>query len=468
MEHSPVESILTRHPLPPPHTFLHYFRWPLFIARSIYCTLRGEFHCAMDAALPLPWAGGADDVVADEDLQSRTIKDEGPRATGAPFPPHDGEHDADISASRRITRHSRMFLAIGIVVEVCATAWAFQQAVSTGALYGDADCSSEGRLKRLHITSLVVDMCNGVGEIEADDFYNIPTAYTSDLYLKEYAGCDILTDAPTGDQGIEERCTCTYYRDEFSLSDCSWVQLHSPSDGICYAQILNLLTDEDGKVYGFRGGHLNDICRSSNPPGTVALTLTALGVALSSELVEAFIGFKYWKHTDQVSHFMPAVSVFEAVGVVAVSSVLLSLPGFYTVSDYTATRMPGFLWLTWTAIMIASSGALAEIAAGCSNRVAGRLPFLGAIGNGLVWLAAALLEVLVTLYLLWTGAEMRDAPDLVLAVVGLFLLELLGLAAMWIARGLWTRARLLRSSLKTLEGPLRGGATPTSSKRWQS
>lgn len=199
-----------------------------------------------------------------------------------------------------------------------------------------------------------------------------------------------------------------------------------------------------------------DGCWATNPSGTAALTITALVVALSSQLLEAFVGLKYWKDTEKrAAIFTLAASVFEALGVVVVSSVLLSLPGLYGRSNDTFYRLPVLFVLAWATVPIAMVGALAEIAVEFSDRAARRLRYLGAVGNALIWLSAGLLEVVVTSYLLWTGAGLRDTGDIAREIAGLFILELLGLVSMSLARFLWTRATILRASVKRLHEPLR-------------
>ena len=111
--------------------------------------------------------------------------------------------------------------------------------------------------------------------------------------------------------------------------------------------------------------------------------------------------------------------------------------------------------MAWTVVTSVIVGALAEIIAECSDRAVGLFPYLRAVGNGLIWLGAALLEVVVTSYLLWEGANKKDAFAIVHESAGLLVLELMGLAVMWIARGMWERAKFLRASVKSLERPLR-------------
>lgn len=171
------------------------------------------------------------------------------------------------------------------------------------------------------------------------------------------------------------------------------------------------------------------------------LTITALVVALSSQLVEAFVGIKYWRDTKCKTGPTLVASMFEALGVLAVSAVLLALPGFYIASEYVSKRIPTFYILAWSTVAVVIVGALAEIVAACFDRAVRRLPYLGVVGNGLVWLGAAMLEMVVATYLLWTGNGVRNVADLLREAAGLFTLELLGLVSMWIARGLWMNAK---------------------------
>lgn len=192
-----------------------------------------------------------------------------------------------------------------------------------------------------------------------------------------------------------------------------------------------------------------------NPSGVEKLTIPTLAVALSSQLLEAFVGFEYWKRTATKTAPTLAVSVFEALGVLAVSSVLLSLPGFFNVSEETPRWLSVAFWSSWSIIIIVVCGVLAETKAEFSNRAARQLPHLGAVGNGLIWLGAALLEIAATSYIIWEGDGPKDVITFAKEIAFLFALELLAVVSIWIARGLWTRVKLLRSSVRSLTGPLR-------------
>ena len=93
------------------------------------------------------------------------------------------------------------------------------------------------------------------------------------------------------------------------------------------------------------------------------------------------------------------------------SSVVLSLTGFYGVSDATPERLPTFFWLAWASVPIVVVGALAEIVMTFSDRAAGRLPYLES-RCGWERLGAAVLEVVVISYLLWTGGGIRDIGEI--------------------------------------------------------
>ena len=358
-----------------------------------------------DASLPPACDGDDGDVHVIETLYSRTIKDEERCAMDAPLPPYDAVDDEEKTARKRTTR-ARLLLAIGLVFEVSATLLAFLQAVSAGALNGYTDCDTPRVEAVVYIGSLIVDSCDG--PIDADVFYNSTDDWSTDVSddSKTFDGeelvvCDSLTDVPTGEDSFEAGCTCDLHG-EYDNTPCWWVALSV--DGLCLPHGLSTNIG-DGAIAGLSSPYTLLDCLSRNPSGTVDLTITALVVALSGQLVEAFVGFKYWKSTTNKTAPTLAASMFEALGVVIVSSVLLSLPRFYRVSDQTTKRLPVVFWLAWTVVTSVIVGALAEITAECSDRAMGLLPYLRAVGNGLIWLGAALLEVVVTSYLLWEGAN---------------------------------------------------------------
>lgn len=75
-------------------------------------------------------------------------------------------------------------------------------------------------------------------------------------------------------------------------------------------------------------------------------------------------------------------------------------------------------------------GALAELFATEFFLAKGRLPYLGAFGNGLVWLGSAAMEVIVASFLVWEGERVTTWELLRDGVIGLVTVELAGLLAM--------------------------------------
>lgn len=177
-------------------------------------------------------------------------------------------------------------------------------------------------------------------------------------------------------------------------------------------------------------------------------------MALCSQLLPAFKCLKHWKDSDisVATISTQATSVYATMGVIPVAWMLSTYPGGYGDSDEAFFR--AVAWLVWAVFATAAFGVLVESAEN-SDRAARVCPYIGAVGNGIVWLGVASLEVVVTSYLLLAGAGVQDSGDLVREVGGLIALELLALVTMLVARGLWTRAVILRSSVKVLEGPLK-------------
>lgn len=144
------------------------------------------------------------------------------------------------------------------------------------------------------------------------------------------------------------------------------------------------------------------------------------------------------------------------------SWVLLEIPGF-KITQYLTVLELILVPVPRTIVAIVIIGASAEVMAECSDRAARRLLHLGTVGNGLIWLGAASLGVVVTVFLVATGTGNRDADFLAGEVARMVAVELLGVVAMWIARYLWTRAKLLKS-VKRIQGAMRKSASETCCK----
>lgn len=154
-----------------------------------------------------------DDAGGDETFHNPVLKIEDHSTVDAP--PRDGNSGGGVGdggaqkPSRGRTIRARIFLAMGLLFEVSATGWAFQQAISAGALDGDdVDCRNSGRLFKLYGSYLVADRCDG--QIDADSFFNFAAnsnRFFSGSYWDDLVGCENLTDALAGAIVFEKLCS---------------------------------------------------------------------------------------------------------------------------------------------------------------------------------------------------------------------------------------------------------------------
>ncbi|CAN0494077.1 unnamed protein product [Laminaria digitata] len=165
------------------------------------------------------------------------------------------------------------------------------------------DCDNDGRLAKLYTSSRLVDECDG--PIDADVFNNFTETLDENYTIAPYSGdhvvCDSRINAPTGERSLEERCTCGFDYKAHVFTPCWWAALSRPLDGICFAQ-TTVVNTRDGAVTGVWNPFNLDSCWPRHPAGTVALTITALVVALSTQLLAAFVGFKNWNETENRSY----------------------------------------------------------------------------------------------------------------------------------------------------------------------
>ncbi|CAM9351994.1 unnamed protein product [Ectocarpus sp. 6 AP-2014] len=339
---------------------------------------------------------------------------------------------SDISGrSRRGLIISGACLTAGIVLELIATLWAFRQAVEAGGLDGQATCDEDGILFMQQLSVVTQEVCS--------------QRIDSDLFLSEtglggdYDPCESTNSGDTS--SFLEVCRCSTDI-VFDAPACSWVALQNSSGVVSnYAGCLARAVEVEFP-YSFIPTIGRSECWPANPTGTAELTVTALVVALGSQLIELVVGFRYLKDPSRGTLLLAAASAAAACGVVTVASVLLSLPGFYAYRKGYPTEVATF-WLVWAAAGGAAVGALAELLATEYFLTKGRLPYLGAFGNGLVWLGSAAMEVIVASFLVWEGERVTTWELLRDGVIGLVTVEFGGLLAMWAARFLWTRAKLL-------------------------
>lgn len=167
----------------------------------------------------------------------------------AALPPHDGDHDKVVvdetdKPAPSLTSSARLALAIGLVLELSATIWAFQQAVSAGSFTGNnVDCSYDGRLSTLYRSSLAKDGCDG--QIDADAIENIADIFSRE----EYDDCHVLTNTVDPVGSFADLCSCEPEGKRLNAASCSWVALSRVSGGICSAEGMTTDTNSsDGTI----------------------------------------------------------------------------------------------------------------------------------------------------------------------------------------------------------------------------
>ncbi|CAM9166576.1 unnamed protein product [Scytosiphon promiscuus] len=378
---------------------------------------------------------------------------------------------------------SGVLLVVALILEVSATLWAFYQAVNAGALYGDVQCDVGSKLEVIYITEATRQQCTQLSVFETALLEGGPD-YTF--------GCELdFLSVPAEADGFESQCSCSSALGAYD-GNCSWANItYTGSDELddgCAAIPL----DSDNPVAqndSWSDKFGTSSCWAKNPAGTAKLTVTATSVALVSQVVEAVVARKYFQDSSRGPHLMVAASVFEAVGVLAVSVVLVTLPSFGSSGDLHVDQQILF-GLAIASGMAATLGALAEAASGylklklkresrsswetvllrmLQRETARdhRIYYLGAFGSSAVWLGSATLEVVVATFLVWKAdgivMSSNDSGDwgvLTSTLASLLAVEVLALVAMWTAKLLWTRAKLLLLT-EAHESPVRRDAGPS-------
>lgn len=390
--------------------------------------------------------------------------------------PHDDERD---KAARRGIRWAGFVLAIGIVLEVASSVWTFQKALSAGAFLDGVDCT-------LRASVVMQETCERLIAAEGSMFridtgtnatYNFFT-FESDTYItvrvegyenfsfantENFLPCVDVDTTAAGNSSDLAGCNCD---DNPNLpTNCWWFPAYNlPDDDIfyssatvlddasCLAVVLDVEipnNDTDYTSFDVHPFNYGDVCRATTPSGTFALSVTGLVVALGSQLIEAVVGFKYMVDPRRPPDLMTAGTVFEALGVAAVAVVIVSLPGFFDDEFFGLEKTQRELVsaFTWVGAAAAIVGAFTEWSGSHPDRWGQRRPRLSVLGNALVWLGAAALEVVIAAFQTWRVTLSSGWGVLASELAGLVAVEVSGLLAMWLARVLWTRAREMLSPL---------------------
>lgn len=381
----------------------------------------------------------------------------------------DDERD---KAARRGIRWAGFVLAIGIVLEVASTVWTFQKALSAGAFLDGVDCTARASVVMQETCEELsaAPMSGGFFNSEPNATYFFIGESSTAIMVKigrnfSYAETEnflpcVDVDTAAGNGNDLGRCNCD---DKPNLpTPCWWFSAYNFPDNSsivaldddpCVAVVVDVVefpsNDNDYASFDVHTLNYGDVCRATTPSGTFALSVTGLVVALGSQLIETVVGFKYLVDPRRSPDLMTAGTVFEALGVAVVAVVIVSLPGFFDDEFFGLEKtqrdlVSAFTWVGATAAIV---GAIAEWSGSHADRWGERRPRLGVLGNALVWLGAAALEVVIAAFQTWRVTLSSGWGLLANELAGLVAVEVSGLLAMWLARVLWTRAREMLSPL---------------------
>jgi len=205
-------------------------------------------------------------------------------------------------------------------------------------------------------------------------------------------------------------------------------------------------------------------------------------VALTLELLEAYVGYRRLKDPLSARGLVVIAAAAECAGILSIWFLLSFSPSGIQGDEVTEKQqriLSAFMFVIFGATI---AGTLVEVTCYYSGAARERAPYLGTFGNALIWLGSALIEIVVTAYLLWRleyrvqfpiseedllldpevsqseidaknqAADQKTWPVLKDAAEGLIVLEALALLVMWIARALFTRAKATLLSAKTPPG----------------
>lgn len=374
----------------------------------------------------------------------------------------------------RAMNHAAAFLSLGLFLEVAASFWTLGQAIASG-VFVEADCGVRA-LSLYHNQELP----RGCQQLD-DSVVWFDEARTFSTFTS--CGGDRLQGP-----NIEQLCDCSKYDKVFG--GCAWAAAASTRDaieGLCVAVPVIQLNEEHQEEFGTTYEwvldsselEFQDDCRPLNPEGFGDITIALLVVSLVIGIVEAYVGYKRWKDPLRGADLVVFGSLVEAAGVLSIWGLLVFAPQGIVqaqtddnpqVSEHQFSFLVTLLGLVPIMTVV---GTLAEVVFHRSAAAHGRLPYLGVLGNALIWLAAGVTEVLVTAYLVWrlqfwkseedeAEADKENWPVLVGAVVGLIVLEAVALLSVWAARFFFARAKSMLLGAKGAAGQrelLRGVAS---------
>lgn len=361
-------------------------------------------------------------------------------------------------------------------MEAGATIWTLVQAAATG-VFEAPDCGV--RTLALYHNERLPQNCERMDS----SVVWFDEDRTPDAVFTSCTGA--LDDPPIGQQA----CDCGLF--DQVQSGCLWTSASSTREeiaGLCLAVPVHVVTAENKEEWGTTYDFVLDSselefqkpCSSLNPQGFGDIVIALVVVALVLELLEAYVGYRRWKDPLSARGLVVVAAVAEGAGILSIWFLLSFSSSGIQEDEVTVNQqriLSAFMFVIFGATF---AGTLAEVVAYyCSSAARSRLPYLGAVGNALIWVGSALIEIVVTAYLLWRieyrnqfpiseedlrldpavsqseidaknqAADETTWPVLKEAAQGLIVLEALGLLVMWIARALFTRAKVTLLRAKT-------------------
>lgn len=358
-------------------------------------------------------------------------------------------------------------LIVGLVLEVAATLWTLSQAVSDGVFKETPDCATFDYYIK-YFNDYLPQNCE---QVEFSDVL-IGNDDTGDTM--GFSSCSTLQDPQ-----VENLCVYPlFYEFTEYRGECFWITARF-DNGVCSIMPVEYghQNDNANDLFLF-WGYYRDITKgyfdsmstgahSNVPSGVGKLVIGLVVVSLGLEIVEALVGYMCLKDMSSIKSgpMLLASSILESAGILAVLY-LMVVRSSYGVDLYSAALDDTdieyhVLEIAMYMVLVSTClGVLAEIIAfsreQCSRSCSGRFSYyLGALGNVLIWLGSALLEVIVALYLKWRMSTIylnRTTPnawsDLGEEISGLIVVEVMGLIAVWLARVSLMKASSIFSRMK--------------------
>lgn len=377
-------------------------------------------------------------------------------------------------------RSAAVWAVVGLALEVVTTLWAFGQARAAGALDSDVQCESSYILESFHRSKVTQEKCEEMDSSLLEEAKN----FFENSYFT--IGCGNPTVPSTEEDSFLELCSCDDTETSSSywqVQECVWTGVEFPLipelSGLCFAFAFSVFYDDDtdDTPWLTDANPFVSSCWPKNASGTATITIIALSVALASIFVEGFVTRQYFKDTQKGPNLRTAASVFEAVGVVAVFAVLVTLPSYYGHEKV----LHGLAIFAATS---AVSGGLAEVLAtflkrgprqqcgctlcglSCGTAVRGRfleragpgdrvVHYSGALGSAAIWVGAAMLEVVIATYLVWkkegrissnfypsSAVDSADWDGFNAELASQIALEVITVMVMWGMKISWARVKL--------------------------